>query len=47
MEQQSIIRLVGAVMAECDEDWSCRHAMASMDSLEKAAAPGAAIGEEA
>lgn len=25
-------------MAECDEDWSCRHAIANMDLLEKAAA---------
>ena len=44
---ESMIRLVGAVMAECDEDWSCRHAIASMDLLEKAAAPEPAIGEEA
>lgn len=35
---ESIIGLVGAVMAECDEDWSCRHAIANMDLLEKAAA---------
>ena len=32
---ESMFRLVGAVMAECDEDWSCRHAIASMDLLEK------------
>lgn len=38
---ESMIRLVGAVMAECDEEWSCRHAIASMDLLEKAAAPRA------
>ena len=44
---ESMIRLVGAVMAECDEEWSCRHAIASMDLLEKAAAPEPAIGEEA
>lgn len=44
---ESMIGLVGAVMAECDEDWSCRHAIASMDLLEKAAAPEPAIGEEA
>ena len=36
---ESMIRLVGAVMAECVEDWSCRHAIASMDLVEKAAAP--------
>ncbi len=42
-----MIRLVGATMAECDEDWSCRHAIASMDLLERAAAPEPAIGEEA
>lgn len=41
-----MIRLVGAVMAECDEDRSCHHAMASMDLLEKAAAPEPAIDEE-
>ena len=35
---ESIIGLVGAVMAECDEDWPCRHAIANMDLLEKAAA---------
>lgn len=40
-------RLVGAVMAEYDEDWSCRHAIASMDLPEKPAAPEPAIGEEA
>ena len=44
---ESMIRLVGAVLAECDEDWSCRHAIASMDLLEKPAAPEPAIGEEA
>ena len=44
---ESMIELVGAVMAECDEDWSFRHAIASMDLLEKAAAPKPAIGEEA
>ena len=43
---ESITRLVSAVMAECDEDWSCRHAIASMGLLEKAAAEPA-IGEEA
>ena len=43
----SMIGLAGAVMAECDEGWSCRHAIASMDLLEKAAAPEPAIGEEA
>ncbi len=43
----SMIGLVGAVTAECDEDWPCRHATASMDLLEKAVAPEPAIGEEA
>ena len=32
---ESMIRLVGAVMAELDEDWSCRCAIATMELLEK------------
>lgn len=44
---ESMTRLVGAVIAEYDEDWSCRHAIASMDLLEKPAAPEPVIGEEA
>ena len=32
---ESMIRLVGAVMAELDEDWSGRCAIASMDLLER------------
>lgn len=43
---ESMIRLVGAVMAECDEDRPCRHAIASMDLLEKAAAAEPGIDRE-
>lgn len=44
---ESMIRLVGTVMAECDEDWSGRHAIANMDLLEKPAAPEPGIDREA
>lgn len=43
---ESMMRLVGAVMAELDEDWSGRHAIASMDLLEKPCAPERQIGPE-
>lgn len=43
---ESMMRLVGAVMCEQDEDWSCRRAMASMDLLEGPAEPEPAIGPE-
>lgn len=39
---ESMIRLVGAVMAELDEDWSCRCVIATMELLEKKRREGAA-----
>ena len=36
---ESMMRPVGPVMAESDEDWSGRHAIASMSLLEKLPAP--------
>ena len=44
---ESMIRLVGAVMAEADEDWSTRRCMATMDALEGALPPEPAIDAEA
>lgn len=43
---ESMIRLVGAVMAEADEDWSTRRCMATMDALEREAPPEPAIDAE-
>ena len=43
---ESMIRLVGAVMAEADEDWSTRRRMATMDALEREAPPEPAIDAE-
>ena len=43
---ESMIRLVGAVMAEADEDWSTRRCMATMDALEAPLPPEPAIGAE-
>lgn len=43
---ESMIRLVGAVMAEADEDWSTRRCMATMDALETPLPPEPAIGAE-
>lgn len=43
----SMIRLVGAVMAEADEDWSTRRCMATMEALEGELPPEPAIGAEA
>ena len=40
---ESMIRLVGAVMAELDEDWSGRCAIASMDLLERKVASEPAV----
>lgn len=42
-----MIRLVGAVMAEADEDWSTRRCMATMEALEGRLPPEPAIGAEA
>ena len=44
---ESMVRLVGAVMAELDEDWSGRHAIASMDLLERGVAPEPPIDADA
>lgn len=41
-----MIRLVGAVMAEADEDWSTRRRMATMDTPEREAPPEPAIDAE-
>ena len=43
---ESMIRLVGAVMAEADEDWSTRRCMATMDAPETLLPPEPAIGAE-
>lgn len=43
---ESMIRLVGAVMAEADEDWSTRRCMATMDALERDLPPEPAIDAE-
>lgn len=44
---ESMIRLVGAVMAEADEGWSTRRCMATMDALEGELPPEPAIDDEA
>ena len=43
---ESMIRLVGAVMAEADEDWSTRRCVATMDALERGLPPEPAIDAE-
>ena len=43
---ESMIRLVGAVMAEADEDWSVRRCMATMDALEIPLPPEPPIDDE-
>ena len=43
---ESMIRLVGAVMAEADEDWSARRCMATMDALETLMPPEPPIDAE-
>ena len=43
---ESMIRLVGAVMTEADEDWSTRRCMATMDAPEAPQPPEPAIDPE-
>ena len=43
---ETMIRMVGAVMAEADEGWSTRRCMATMDALEGELPPGPGIDAE-
>lgn len=45
-KRESALDLVGAVMAEADEDWSVRRCMATMDALEIPLPPEPPIDDE-